>query len=286
MRGIIAFCRFCKCENIKFSIIASGTNDLILQSDYSKEVIAVRKNLSLTSQDILGYAALLKALKKVTKIVLLPSSEYLNRIALDCRSTLEKEGIIVPLCENETYRSLSDKYEFQKICKKKSICVPEELNSPGREDIPFVAKPKHYFSKRRKILSPVLIQNEDDYTQLKKLGDFIRIFYFQKFVGGRSIYLLYYFSKDAQFAVYAQENLIQQTNGKSIIAAKSILVPENEVVSQYAKLLQSIFFKGLIMIEIKFYEGKYYMIEANSQTVGAFTTIIGFGKGSILSFRQ
>ena len=171
MRGIIAFCRFCKCENIKFSIIASGTNDLILQSDYSKEVIAVRKNLSLTSQDILGYAALLKALKKVTKIVLLPSSEYLNRIALDCRSTLEKEGIIVPLCENETYRSLSDKYEFQKICKKKSICVPEELNSPGREDIPFVAKPKHYFSKRRKILSPVLIQNEDDYTQLKKLGD-------------------------------------------------------------------------------------------------------------------
>jgi predicted ATP-grasp superfamily ATP-dependent carboligase len=277
IRGIIAFCRFCKREKITFSIIANGEKDPVFETEYRKDVIAVRKDNLLTAKHIIDYAAVMKTVNAVTKILLLPSTEYLNRVALDFRRELEEEGIIIPLCEKEIYQSLSDKYEFSKICKKSSIAVPGELNTLQEESIPFVAKPRYYVTRSsQKIEAPILINSKKDYEQLKRRND-LQEFYFQKFLGGQSIYLLYYFSFDGNYSVYAQENLIQQNKGKSIIAAKSIAVFDNVIVNQFANLLQSMAFHGLIMIEVKFFEGKYYMIEANPRIWGPSQLLLDAG---------
>lgn len=276
-RGIIAFCRFCMREDIRFSIIANGENDPVFLTDYANNVIAVRKDNLLTGKHILDFAILMKSVTGVTKILLLPSTEYLNRVALDYRSELKTDDIIIPLCRKALYQSLSDKYQFTEICKKSLIPVPKELSALKEESIPFVAKPRCYIgSSTQKIEAPLLINNTENYEQLKQRGD-LKDFYFQEFVGGKSIYLLYYFSKGGGYSVYAQENLIQQHNGKSIIAAKSIPVPDNKIVNQFIELLQSLAFKGLIMIEVKFFQGKYYMIEANPRLWGPSQLLLDAG---------
>ena len=96
-----------------------------------------------------------------------------------------------------------------------------EINNLSNANIPFVAKPKTYYSKNTKdTLSPVIINTE------KQKSDFIEEycvneFYFQEFIGGKSKYLLYYFHGDGSIYKYSQENLIQQPNGKSMVAAIS-----------------------------------------------------------------
>ena len=54
-RAVIAFCRFCKQNNILFFIVASGSNDLVLFSDYKANVVIVRDTPKLTIEDLAEY---------------------------------------------------------------------------------------------------------------------------------------------------------------------------------------------------------------------------------------
>ncbi|MCB0752605.1 MAG: hypothetical protein KDC52_14130, partial [Ignavibacteriae bacterium] len=87
-------------------------------------------------------------------------------------------------------------------------------------------------------------------------------------------YLLYFFSSNGSYTVFSQENLIQQSNGLSIIAAVSSDIHNSEISKKYAKLLISEGFFGLIMIEVKLYNEKFYMIEANPRLWGPSQLIL------------
>src|SRR4051812_14995086 len=109
-RGIIAFCRFCRKSRIPFFIVAANCDDLILVSDYKENVIEVRDTLVLEVDKFIQYKRKIITSNKLSRLLILPSSEYLNRFLLTQRRALETEDYIIPLCPLELYRLISDKY--------------------------------------------------------------------------------------------------------------------------------------------------------------------------------
>lgn len=273
-RGIIAFCRFCKKNKIVFYIVASGPEDNIHQTDYKKNIIYTREGLELNIKHFLKYKREIENKKNGKKVVILPSSEYLNRFLLDNKAKLEDNQFIVPLTSNKLYQEISNKYSFGELCQNNDLNIPIEFENVNSDTVPFVAKAKTYFIDG-KITNdkPILVMNKEDYNSfLSKRNQ--KHFYFQEFVGGESFYLLFYFSKNGDYSVYSQKNLIQQDKGLSIIGAKSSKFHENEVTKKYAKLLTNLGFTGLVMIELKVYNEKTYMIEANPRLWGPSQLIL------------
>ncbi|HVX00677.1 MAG TPA: hypothetical protein VHA52_09635 [Candidatus Babeliaceae bacterium] len=262
-------------NNIPFFINAMGDQDEIFLSAFSRYVINVRKKPSISLEDITVCKQRINECDKIDEILILPSTEYLNRVLLDITDDLRKEGVILPLCPKELYLLISDKYSFGKLCIENDILVPDELYNPQLKDIPFVAKPKQYFNDWRKMVAerPFLVKDELSYRQLKKN----KTLFYQKYVKGKSIYLLYYFSKEGTYSVYSQENLLQQSQGKSIIGAISSDIHLDLISKKFAQLLLGLRFCGLIMIELRSFNGQFYMIEANPRLWGPSQLILDAG---------
>ena len=275
-RGIIAFCRFCVQHDIAFYIIASGPDDSILLSGYKTNVIETRQSFELSLDIFTKYDKEFCRRNGFLEWLILPSTEFLNRFLLSNRETLEAEGFIIPLCSKSLYELLSDKLQFSEYCKTQHLTIPGEYDSIQSIRFPFVAKPKKYFSNQKEVSEkPIIVTNEIELEKLKKGNT--EDFYFQEFIGGQSLYLLYYFSGDGNYSVFSQENLIQQYNGLSIIAARSAEWHRSAVGQDYAQLLLSLGYHGLIMIEVKFYKGQFYMIEANPRLWGPSQLILDAG---------
>lgn len=84
-----------------------------------------------------------------------------------------------------------------------------------------------------------------------------------------SYYLLFYFGKNNGTFILSQENYAQQFGGKHIIMAETSNIHLNpNVVQPYVSMLNEIGFYGLIMIELRYHDGQYYMIEANPRLWG------------------
>ncbi len=283
-RGAVAFCRFCKANKIPFYIVASDKNDLINFTEYKKNVISTRQEKKLLCQEFLLYKNKIHREKKGRKIVILPSTEYLNRFLLSERNTLEQEGFLIPLVNERLYAEVSDKYSFNRLCQSNSIAIPNEYKEVNTSKIPFVAKPKQYFTEKKTVNEkPFLIHTEKEYNELQaKTGN--AEFYYQEFVGGESFYLLYYFDKRGMYKVYSQQNLMQQDNGLSIIAAKSSNFHQNQIAKQFANIFIQKKYTGLLMIEVKEYNEKIYMIEANPRLWGPSQLIVDSGMDLFYQF--
>lgn len=275
-RAIIAFCRFCKKNDICFTIVAKDASDPILLSEYKSNVFKIRDDASLTVsffQEI--YNELSE--KGDSRLVLMPTTEYLNRFYLSKRNELEKMGYIIPLCESKLYDTISDKAEFEKLCKANHIATPAEYSEISKENIPFVVKPRNYFFGGGVNVAekPKLIMNEDDFDKLGEIA--LDNYYCQEFVRGTAFYLLYYFSQDGSYSIYSQENLMQQHGGLSIVAAESSTYHEDLRAEAFTKMLLNVGFKGLIMVEVRDYKGMFYMIEANPRFWGPSQLILDSG---------
>jgi predicted ATP-grasp superfamily ATP-dependent carboligase len=269
-RAIISFCRFAKNDHIDFYIIAKNNDDIILLSEYKKSVIDIRKDEKLSIDDFRKWK---QQINKDTAVIL-PSTEYLNRFILKNRKYLEDNGYIIPLCEENIYNEISDKYSFGRLCEKHGIQIPLECNADLK--FPCVAKPKAYSTSTDLILKPELLYSEDSYKTFIENYD-ANNFYFQEFIGGKSIYLLFYFSTDNKISLFSQENLIQQDHGLSIIAAVSSDYHLRDIASKYTKMLSELKFHGLIMVETKLFNERYYAIEANPRLWGPSQLILDSG---------
>ena len=122
---------------------------------------------------------------------------------------------------------------------------------------------------------PKLIMSEEDFD---KLGDVdLKSYYCQEFVGGEAFYLLYYFAKDGTYSVFSQKNLAQQHSGLSIVAAESANYHEDIRTAAYTQMFLKCGFHGLVMVEVRDYKGKYFMIEANPRFWGPSQLILDAG---------
>jgi hypothetical protein len=266
-RAVIAFCRYALSRSIPFGIVANGADDTIFLTSYSNYVIATREYNNLTLDTLIEYSNQLKAITKTNEVVVLPSTEYLNRFLLSNTLALEKNGIESGLCEEAIYKKISDKKTFSDLCKSYSIKTPNEYkNLPSNP--PFVCKPKEYASKKLKIEKPILCLTDFDLNNLRANIDTTE-FYFQEFISGKSFYLLLYIYKEGRHAIFSQENLIQQHDGLSMIYCKSSDIhKKNEFWKPYIEMLIAEKFFGLIMVEVIEREQQYYMIEANPRLWG------------------
>ena len=267
-RAIIAFNRVLEKYKIKYAIVAVSKNDPIFLTKYKKKVVSIRNIKELNIEDILVSINEVKNSIPSKEYLIVPSSEALNRFLLKYRNIFKNIGCKIPLVEKNIYELISDKYSFNNLCKQNGIEIPIEYKNFNNIKIPFVAKPKTYFSNSGKIFSPVIIKNtneRDSFLKNHNLDDF----FFQEYIKGESFYLLYYFNKKGGSIKYSQKNIVQQPNGKSIVAAiASNFHLENES-SKYENLFKKIGFHGLIMIEVKkARNNNIYMIEANPRFWG------------------
>jgi predicted ATP-grasp superfamily ATP-dependent carboligase len=276
-RGIIACCRFFRSNNIPFFIVASEGIDRISYTAYKKNIIYKREDKTLNVGDFLSYKKYILERGKYKQILVLPTTEFLNRFLIKEKIKLENEGFIIPLVNKNLYAEISDKYSFGKLCGKNEIVVPKEYEDIDESMIPFVAKPRKYFVDGKIVNKrPILIKNPEDYRQLRqeKLNT---DFYFQQFVGGKSYYLLYYFDKHGNYNVHSQQNLMQQGNGLSITAAVSSNFHSKEISKKFVKVFQDKKYRGIVMIEVKVFKGKIYVIEANPRLWGPSQLILDSG---------
>ena len=265
-RAIITFIRTLVRNDIDFAIIAKSKDDDIFLTDYKNKVIAIREKKELDLEDIKHCLNNVKIKKESSELFIVPSTEALNRFLLNNRKEFENIGIKIGLTDKKTYETFSDKSKFVRLCKENSIKVPEEVDFT-LSNIPLVAKPKKYANQFNEIFSPVLIFNQNDYFNFKKKYR-QEDFFYQKLIEGHSFYLLYYVYKNKKIIKLSQENLIQQSHGKSIVAAISSNIHNDEISRAFESLLLTMEFFGLIMIEVRKQGNDYYMIEANPRFWG------------------
>lgn len=285
-RAIISFLRTLEKNKLNYSIVAKSKDDDIFLTQYKNNVLAVRDSIPLLMEDILKQIDNIKKIYKGYQCIIAPTTEALNRFLLANRLHFENSGCIVPLVEKPLYELISDKYSFGTLCLKNNISVPREYKLHKDISLPLVAKPKHYFSiSTGEVLSPVIIKTRDELDRFIKsfnVGDF----YFQEFIGGRTYYLLYYFAKTGMVYKYSQENLMQQPGGKSVIAAISSDFHHTEESAKYVKLFKALGYFGFVMVEVKHYHGKYYMVEANPRFWGPSQLFVDAGINLFEAFLQ
>ena len=263
-RAVITFLRTLNLHNLDFAIIAKSENDSIFKSIYKDKVVAIRTKKELDFQDIKD--CILSVKKIDSDVMIVPSTEALNRFYLDNKDFFKHLSCFMPIVDKQTYELFSDKIRFTQFCKEFDIDVPQEV-ACDKKNIPFVAKPKYYQSSDNKIYSPIIINNDEDYDKFLNQYN-LSDFYYQEFIEGHSYYLLYYAGKNSNIIKYSQENIIQQTSGKSIVAAISSNIHNSLISQKFETLIKNIKFFGLLMIEIRKKDEEYYMIEANPRFWG------------------
>ncbi|WP_339289074.1 hypothetical protein [Ureibacillus sp. FSL K6-0786] len=267
-RAILAFLR--TLEKNKFEnyfIIAKSKDDELFKTKYKDKIVYTRESLKLDIDLTITIIKDILNKNKLEEIVIIPSSEAINRFLLKYRKKFEEVGAIIPLVDENLYIDISDKENFTKCCLEQGLKVPSHIEFPKTFENVFVAKPKKYETNDGKIYSPVIIENESDFVNFIKKYP-LNAFYYQEYVEGRSIYLLYYFTKDGQVYKLSQENYLQQYGGKSIIAAEISDFHKNKISSDYEKLFLSKKFFGLVMVELRLRQNEFIMIEANPRLWG------------------
>jgi hypothetical protein len=201
-------------------------------------------------------------------VVIAPSTEYFNRFLLRHRAQIEAVGGVVPLVGEALYRQVSDKQAFADLCQAHGIAVPEVFDTIP-ERLPFVAKPRCYPSRPGARIKPYLVTTEDERDRFLE-RETTRDYFFQEFVEGRSLYLLAHIARDGTVVASAQENLMQQADGGSIVLARAHGFHLEPDAQPYLKMLAGAGFHGLVMIEVRrcAKTGRAVMIEANPRMWG------------------
>lgn len=274
MRAVVAFCRWADARRLPFYLVARDRNDPVFLTAYRDRVLLTRDSRQLDAGKLAQWIALLRQRHGHNRALLLPSTEFLNRCMLAQRAELEAAGAVIPLVQRALYEQLSDKYSFGAMCQAAGIAVPAEYASlPGH--FPFVAKPRNYASIGARQLKPHLIDDEAGLRRFLDQEDGAD-YYYQQFIDGRSLYLLAHVPRSGAPALFAQENLIQQPDGGSVILARADDFHLHPAARPYLDLLANCGFHGLVMIEVRLEpsSGTYYMIEANPRLWGPMQLVV------------
>lgn len=276
-RAILAFLR-CMVKNkfSRYAIVASSEDDTILKTVYKDKVFCVRKNKELNKIEIFQILHDIKSKYKNEQVLILPTTESLNRFMLQYKDKLEQEKIVVPLVSKSIYESISDKEMFWEICKNNELLVPERIKLTVEFTKPYVAKPKKYQTDDGKVYSPQIILTSEQHKKFLKEYD-KNDFMYQEYITGDSYYLLYYFSKRNKVYMFSQINYSQQLNGKSILVAESSNIHKEKIAQDYIRIFHKLNYFGLVMVEVRKNANGYYMIEANPRFWGPSQLFVDAG---------
>jgi predicted ATP-grasp superfamily ATP-dependent carboligase len=274
-RAVVAFLRTLEMRKIdNYFILASCDSDPILNTTYQHKVFKIRKNKNLDKIELIKLINEAKKHYNSGSMLIAPTTEALNRFLLKYREELENNGWIIPLVDKSTYETISDKRLFWNLCQNKKLLVPQTFPCFQKFEHPYVAKPNNYQSTTSGIIySPILVHNKKEHSNF--INTYPKTdFTFYEYVKGRSYYLLFYFGKFGNIKKFSQENLAQQFEGKSIIAAISSTIHKENICTQYETLFKEINYHGFVMVELRKNHTGYYMIEANPRFWGPSQLLI------------
>jgi len=274
-RAIVTFCRELRALNKPFVIIACSENDPVFYTKYKNYVGAIRLKQELEQEDVKRCIQSVQRKNKNLSFIICPSSEFLNIFLLDNQSFFESLGCSIPLVSSSIYKLVTNKDSFSKLCKDNGISVPKRY-SIDKISYPCVAKPKKNIGYNNKTLYPYILQDIDECKKIKSEQN-TEEYYFEEYIDGASYYILLYLSKSGKVIKFSQKNLIQQAGGKSIVLARSSKIHNQDIADQFINILHEVNFTGIIMIEVRYRNGEYFLIEANPRLWGPSQLFVDAG---------
>lgn len=268
LRAVVALCRWAAETGAPLHLVAASGNDPIRLTDHAERVFVQRRSAALDVGEVAGWIRELRERHGHDQIVIAPSTEYFNRFLLRERAAIEAAGGVVPLVDEALYLRISDKQAFAEMCAARGIPVPMTFEGLPQQ-LPFVAKPRHYLAAASGQVKPYLIFTPDERERFLRRESPAE-FFFQEFVEGPSLYLLAHVARDGRVTAGAQENLMQQADGGSIILARAHDFQLEPEARPYLDMLVDAGFHGLVMVEVRRCRrtGRAVMIEANPRLWG------------------
>jgi len=268
IRAVVALCRWAVRACVTVHLVARDSGDPIHLTDYAADVFVQRTSAALDLAELVGWITALRSQHGYVRVLIAPSTEFLNRFVLRHRAAIEAAGGVIPLVDEALYEQVSDKLSFARLCEAHGIPVPAVFEEPP-EQLPFVAKPKRYLGASNAQLKPQLILTPEDRANFMR-SEVAADYFFQEFVQGESLYLLAHIARDGQVLASAQQNLMQQAGGASIVLARAHDFHLEPEAQPYLGMLIEAGFHGLVMIEVRRCQrtGRAVMIEANPRMWG------------------
>lgn len=267
-RAIVAVCRALEQDHRRFHIVACTASDPIFSTAWRKFVIATRNSTALDWEDVVRCIRKASIDAQITRWSIAPSSEFLVRWCLDRRRELGGLGCNLPLPDRATYLLVSDKRSFTDFCRNRGLPVPEEADSMEKIGLPCVAKPIVNLTSAGISLYPWLLRTPEDVAKFQASTS-PKDYFFQKWIEGESLYLLFHLSRSGKSVRFSQRNLAQQPGGKSIVLAEAATFHQNAHADAWEDALRASGFFGLAMIELRVEDGgRPVLIEANPRLWG------------------
>lgn len=266
-RAVLAFCRALEQAGHTPAVVACTKDDPIFRTRFRDAVVFTRANRSLEVADFTAAATAARKRTGATQCVLAPASEYMVRWALQQRDALAAAHCELPLPDEATYLRVTDKGSFTVFCHERGLPVPGELATGAH--LPCVAKPRWNVAPDGTSLYPWLLRTREDLLRFERETQ-PEHFFFQEWVEGRSLYLLFHLPRRGRATVFSQENLAQQPGGKSVLLARAARLHEDaREVAFWEDALRATGFYGVAMLELRQRDdGECVLIEANPRLWG------------------
>ncbi len=265
-RAVMTCIRSFKKHGIPFYLVLPNNKiSLWSFSRYRKNILNKKyhsyQNLSQFKQ------SLKDATKGLPELILFPIGENQTRFLLKEKEWLFSIGIILPVSEYTVFIALSDKLSFTKLSEKYGLCVPKQVSyAPKSTKLPIVAKPKKNIDNNLIKKVPYLIFNQKQFEHFKNNED-PNSFFYQEYVFGSTYYYCALYKQGILIANFVHLTCVQQSNGGSVVKA----IPgeiDRQTMLKIDKILFDKNWSGPIMVELKFQNGNYYVIEANARLWG------------------
>ncbi|WCE03216.1 hypothetical protein [Pseudoxanthomonas sp. JBR18] len=269
-RALIAICRSFAARRVPCAIVARPGEDPMRLTKYRTWIATTRGSDALDLDDMLACVAQLVARHPGQSLTFLPTAESINRLVLEHRDRFEQAGLRVRLVDADLYVAVSDKARLLALAEGFGLPAPPSLEAPTPQTLPLVAKPKTEFAPDGRKLYPELIFDTAALQAFQRNAD-PALYFFQTYLEGASYYYLAHFAADGTATFAYQRNLLQQANGKSIIAAELCTCPDLETREKLTALFRSVNYRGYAMIETMEIDGRHYLIEVNPRFWGPWS---------------
>lgn len=263
-RAVVALCRFLSSHARPFFIVAKDTDDVIFRTSWRDYVLMQRTTTALTSELMEQVARSVQ--KKGFVPALCPTSEFLNRFALEQQVVMQQLGWHWALPPLSIYTRLSDKSQSPALLDALiGLRSPRQL-APGQWQAPCVLKPRSNIMNGQVHYPHLCFSKEELVQALRTLEP--SDWFAQSWVSGQSFYLCAYLDRQGGWAAFWQENLLQQPGGKSIVLARTCNNPGIDVPHLMGGL-HLLGYYGPFMLEvIRDQDGQLYFIEINPRFWG------------------
>ena len=212
---------------------------------------------------------ILKILKKLKIKFVIPTSDAELIFWSKYKDFFKLNGIIVFVSQHSSIKTCLDKLSFHKYCKAKNIpdikiLAPKDYKKRG---IKLVVKERFSHEKNK------LIVNKD-YNYVKKNLYKYKNPIIQKFIPGNEISVDAFLDENSRVVGLFMRKREHVVNGESQVTS---IFENQKLESSLIKYFESLKLEGIVMLQVKIYKNKFYIIECNPRVGGASTLSIQNG---------